>query len=111
MDEKTVNHYADFVMPEIRHIITYIKSDKHWAVLNAIINNDKIYHPDLLKLFDATEEEISPILKDLARAGVVFRYSKAQFIFCKKLHFYEASNLGKKLIEALYDAYLPKDME
>ena len=53
---------------EIRGPVMDLKSDKHWAVLWALVKNDELFFDQLVEITGINRKELNSILKDLSGA-------------------------------------------
>ena len=103
LDERVVNQYSSMLPPEIRLPAMALKDDKHWAVFLYLLETGEKRFGEIGSEFKYnSNNDLSPVLKDLVEGGLVRRYVKeGDEKTDRRATWYEVTDLGSKYLELL----------
>ncbi len=110
LDERVVNQYCTLLPPEIRLPAMALKDDKHWAVFLYLLKSGEKRFGEIGNEFKYnSNNDLSPVLKDLVEGGLVRRYVKdGNEETDRRATWYDVTDLGRKYLELLEGLILPK---
>lgn len=110
LDERVVNQYCTLLPPDIRLPAMALKDDKHWAVFLYLLQAGEKRFGEIGNEFKYnSNNDLSPVLKDLVEGGLVRRYVKdGDEETDRRATWYDVTDLGRKYLELLEGLILPK---
>ncbi|MCA1917284.1 winged helix-turn-helix transcriptional regulator [Methanospirillum hungatei] len=109
LDEQVVNQYSTMFPMEIRLPVMALKDDKHWAVFLYLLEAGEKRFGEIGNEFKYnSNNDLSPVLKDLVEGGLVRRYVKdGDEETDRRATWYDVTDLGRKYLDLLERLILP----
>lgn len=105
MDKVRMNYYLDMVPVEIRHSIKQLNNDQKWAILIALMKEDKKTFTEIKDDFSANSAEITRALNSLNDGGFIEkRVAKLRDSGSSRKIVYYATDHGKTIMNCFYDS-------
>jgi DNA-binding MarR family transcriptional regulator len=100
--------YLQLVPWEIRHMVTGLSDDRHWAVYLALLENERMTFREIRDEFGFHQQTVSNLLRDLAQTGFVMKRSETvEDMADRRRGYYQVTRNGKRFIKCLMDEFLP----
>ncbi len=110
MNHDTLERYLDTMPEEAVDSMLELANEQRWAVLLALIAKNRMYFNEIKEEFDAAPAQVDTALKHLVAGGLVARQiGDLGDIGEKGKTFYTPTPLGRAVVRAVTDAFLPPE--
>jgi transcription initiation factor IIE alpha subunit len=113
MTKRKYEEMANLVPFEIRNTVRALNNDVAWAILNCLLEHDKLSRREIIDLLeDADENEVDKQMKCLISSGLIDR--RCQYfkdLGIEEKAWYQPTEIAKTTITALMDYLLMRPAE